>query len=535
MGLVEPDTPGVRGQPEVDETPLTAENPGVQDGEPQIPCSARLGGPEIPSVRGTETRRPPSTRLVGLENPGVHGGEAQRPSSIGLVGPENLTIWGQPGVDETPQTGENPSIQDGEPQRSQSPQLVGPENPGVQGREACIPPSTMLAGPENLDVRVPWAGGGPVTLNVGGKLYTTTVETLTRCPDSMLAAMFRGGPRPSHMDGRGHYIIDRDGPTFRHVLNFLRTGQLQLPEGYSELGLLATEADFYQLHPLQEALSQWDAVQRRLGSAAVLHTDVDTQQRVVHFTPVEWKQLSTGVLPCLEPEDPPPMGEEGAGPERSQAPPPEDLKDFPPPPTGAGQDYDTRRLGGRRGLAGRFARLCTRYEAGREGRACSKYPWVGQTLRDFALEDQAVEVVTEKIHRVFRLMEWAVQRTQSRLEDLEGLILGQWLKWLHPDWEGPNPAPTELGHNLSDLPVFWDWLHEHCALHLAVRGTAWALNCSTCRRDKVPCWALESCYSGWESLQHPLLMIGVASAASFALGLVSCTLEFRFRPEQGAQ
>ncbi|XP_025049564.1 transmembrane protein 95 isoform X3 [Alligator sinensis] len=77
---------------------------------------------------------------------------------------------------------------------------------------------------------------------------------------------------------------------------------------------------------------------------------------------------------------------------------------------------------GRRGLAGRFARLCTRYEAGREGRACSKYPWVGQTLRGFALEDQAVEVVTEKIHRVFRLM--------------------------------------ELGHNLSDLPVFWDWLHE---------------------------------------------------------------------------
>ncbi|XP_025049563.1 transmembrane protein 95 isoform X2 [Alligator sinensis] len=121
---------------------------------------------------------------------------------------------------------------------------------------------------------------------------------------------------------------------------------------------------------------------------------------------------------------------------------------------------------GRRGLAGRFARLCTRYEAGREGRACSKYPWVGQTLRGFALEDQAVEVVTEKIHRVFRLM--------------------------------------ELGHNLSDLPVFWDWLHEvklpeftrDALCPPACRGTAWALNCSTCRRDKVPCWALESCYSG---------------------------------------
>uniref|UniRef100_A0A803SN93 Potassium channel tetramerisation-type BTB domain-containing protein n=1 Tax=Anolis carolinensis TaxID=28377 RepID=A0A803SN93_ANOCA len=64
---------------------------------------------------------------------------------------------------------------------------------------------------------------GLVTLNVGGKLYSTTLETLTRFPDSMLGAMFRG-PQPALTDSRGNYFIDRDGKAFRHVLNFLRFG-----------------------------------------------------------------------------------------------------------------------------------------------------------------------------------------------------------------------------------------------------------------------------------------------------------------------
>ncbi|KAJ7313254.1 hypothetical protein JRQ81_004537 [Phrynocephalus forsythii] len=127
-----------------------------------------------------------------------------------------------------------------------------------------------------------WGGRGLVTLNVGGKLYSTTLETLTRFPDSMLGAMFRG-PQPALTDSCGNYFIDRDGKAFRHVLNFLRFGRLDLPEGYAELSLLRAEADFYQIRPLLEALRRLEAERWRQCRNAVLHADVDLRQRLLHF------------------------------------------------------------------------------------------------------------------------------------------------------------------------------------------------------------------------------------------------------------
>ncbi|XP_050789317.1 BTB/POZ domain-containing protein KCTD11 [Gopherus flavomarginatus] len=99
----------------------------------------------------------------------------------------------------------------------------------------------------------------------------------------MLGAMFRG-PRPARTDRRGHYFIDRDGKAFRHVLNFLRLGRLDLPEGYSELALLRAEADFYQIRPLLAELSRLAAERRRRRAGAVLHADVDCRERLLHFT-----------------------------------------------------------------------------------------------------------------------------------------------------------------------------------------------------------------------------------------------------------
>lgn len=84
----------------------------------------------------------------------------------------------------------------------------------------------------------------PVTLNVGGHMYTTSLTTLTRYPDSMLGAMFRGD-FPTARDSQGNYFIDRDGPLFRYVLNFLRTSELTLPLDFKEFDLLRKEADFY--------------------------------------------------------------------------------------------------------------------------------------------------------------------------------------------------------------------------------------------------------------------------------------------------
>jgi len=60
----------------------------------------------------------------------------------------------------------------------------------------------------------------PVTLNVGGHMYTTSLTTLTRYPDSMLGAMFRGD-FPTARDSQGNYFIDRDGPLFRLSRNLL--------------------------------------------------------------------------------------------------------------------------------------------------------------------------------------------------------------------------------------------------------------------------------------------------------------------------
>ena len=92
-----------------------------------------------------------------------------------------------------------------------------------------------------------------LNLSVGGYVYTTTLDTVTRDPNSMLGAMFSGRQRIAK-GTRGNYFIDRDGALFRHVLNFLRTSELCLPQSFDEFDQLSAEADFYQVGDLIEAL-----------------------------------------------------------------------------------------------------------------------------------------------------------------------------------------------------------------------------------------------------------------------------------------
>ena len=93
-----------------------------------------------------------------------------------------------------------------------------------------------------------------IKLNVGGQHFTTSVQTLTKDPNSMLAAMFSGryDMKPSE---DGSFFIDRDGTHFRFILNFLRTGKLTLPEGATFTKELEEEAEFYQIQGLIDALS----------------------------------------------------------------------------------------------------------------------------------------------------------------------------------------------------------------------------------------------------------------------------------------
>lgn len=54
-----------------------------------------------------------------------------------------------------------------------------------------------------------------IKLNVGGQIFKTSIETLLKDPDSMLAAMFseRFDVKPDKEDDA--YFIDRDGTHFR--------------------------------------------------------------------------------------------------------------------------------------------------------------------------------------------------------------------------------------------------------------------------------------------------------------------------------
>ena len=92
-----------------------------------------------------------------------------------------------------------------------------------------------------------------LNLNVGGFVYTTPLNTFTRYPSSMLGRMFSGRQKIDK-DSKGNYFIDGDGSLFRHVLNFLRTGELCLPQSFDEFEQLSAEARFYQLDNLIEAI-----------------------------------------------------------------------------------------------------------------------------------------------------------------------------------------------------------------------------------------------------------------------------------------
>ncbi|RUS21645.1 hypothetical protein BC937DRAFT_91991 [Endogone sp. FLAS-F59071] len=90
-----------------------------------------------------------------------------------------------------------------------------------------------------------------VKLNVGGYLFETSITTLTRDRQSMLAAMF-SGRHALIAEADGSYFIDRDGTHFRLILNYLR--DLRIPSSVTDdqkiCDELIQEARFYQIDGL---------------------------------------------------------------------------------------------------------------------------------------------------------------------------------------------------------------------------------------------------------------------------------------------
>ncbi|XP_026135596.1 BTB/POZ domain-containing protein KCTD12b [Carassius auratus] len=105
-----------------------------------------------------------------------------------------------------------------------------------------------------------------IELNVGGQVYITRVSTLTSVPDSLLWEMFSQKSTSSlARDTRGRFFVDRDGFLFRYILDYMRDGQLVLPEHFPERGRLQREAEFFHLPELVKLLAPKLTKQSSLG------------------------------------------------------------------------------------------------------------------------------------------------------------------------------------------------------------------------------------------------------------------------------
>lgn len=97
-----------------------------------------------------------------------------------------------------------------------------------------------------------------IKLNVGGKIYTTTLSTIVnKEPDSMLARMFSqdGAMCPSDIDEHGAYLIDRSPQYFEPIINYLRHGRLIYDTNCNIEGILE-EAKFFGVYSLIPQLEE---------------------------------------------------------------------------------------------------------------------------------------------------------------------------------------------------------------------------------------------------------------------------------------
>lgn len=127
-----------------------------------------------------------------------------------------------------------------------------------------------------------------VILNVGGKKFTTSLQTLRAEPESMLGVMF-SGRHPCKKQDDGSIFIDRDGTHFRIILNYLRgniSSIQQLPDDNITLSDLSSESQYYQLKGLLKIIESMEKEETTFTQSnlmepvgkektAIIQTDID--------------------------------------------------------------------------------------------------------------------------------------------------------------------------------------------------------------------------------------------------------------------
>ncbi|CAF3422717.1 unnamed protein product [Rotaria socialis] len=95
-----------------------------------------------------------------------------------------------------------------------------------------------------------------VILNVGGKKYTTSIETLTRETDTFFTGFFSGQWQLAIDPNDNSIFIDRNGQIFTHILEWLRTSIVseKIMQDATLLKSLIIEAEYFRLQGLLEIL-----------------------------------------------------------------------------------------------------------------------------------------------------------------------------------------------------------------------------------------------------------------------------------------
>jgi hypothetical protein len=124
---------------------------------------------------------------------------------------------------------------------------------------------------------------GRVELNVGGKRFETSVQTLRRIPHTFFDAYF-SGRYAQDVCKDGSVFVDREGEHFRHVLEYMRDGHLSVGESSARPSLdlllaLRREFDFFGIELLVK--------QERLEAAFVVGGETCEVGNVVVLSAME--------------------------------------------------------------------------------------------------------------------------------------------------------------------------------------------------------------------------------------------------------
>ncbi|KAM5215298.1 sperm-egg fusion protein TMEM95 isoform 1-T1 [Hipposideros larvatus] len=142
-----------------------------------------------------------------------------------------------------------------------------------------------------------------------------------------------------------------------------------------------------------------------------------------------------------------------------------------------------------RHLSGRLAQLCS--QMGAQWKDC-KASW---NFSAFALDEVSMNKVTEKTHRVLRVM--------------------------------------EIKKSVSSLPSYWQWLQkiklpEYTREALCTptcRGSTILYNCSTCESFEVHCWPQKRCFPGSHDLWEARILLLFVFGAVLLLGVLSLLVD----------